>query len=191
MSFMAIDMPQLGTSHNNKMCPTGHLADVALVGHNAPMIQNNIATLRKRAGLSQTELATRIGTTLNMMGKLERGERTLDMDWIEKIARALRVQPYELIGPISSNPAPAPATSVVSLPVSLPSEGALREMFVDLLETIDVDPHQDERAERLARSFPGLFGAVALLQDSSRSSPEKARARPPRIAGANRPSKAQ
>ncbi len=61
------------------------------------MAGNNIASLRKRAGISQTELANRIGTSLNMLGKLERGDRTLNANWIEKIAAALGVDPGDVI----------------------------------------------------------------------------------------------
>ncbi|WP_285020267.1 S24 family peptidase [Novosphingobium sp. fls2-241-R2A-195] len=63
------------------------------------MADNNIAAFRKRRGLSQTELAEQIGTTLNMLGKLERGDRSLDQSWLEKIGRALAVAPHELIAP--------------------------------------------------------------------------------------------
>ncbi|WP_082699819.1 helix-turn-helix domain-containing protein [Novosphingobium barchaimii] len=60
---------------------------------------NNIAALRKYRGLSQSQLAASIGTTLNMLGKLEREERKLDLPWIEKIASALKVEPHEIIIP--------------------------------------------------------------------------------------------
>jgi phage repressor protein C with HTH and peptisase S24 domain/DNA-binding XRE family transcriptional regulator len=68
------------------------------------MAGNNVAAIRKQRGLSQTELAERIGTTLNMLGKLERGDRTLDTDWLDKIARELNCDPRDLIAPA------APAT---------------------------------------------------------------------------------
>lgn len=63
------------------------------------MAANNIATFRKQRGLSQTELAEKIGTTLNMMGKLERGDRSLDQAWLDKIGGALGVGAHELIAP--------------------------------------------------------------------------------------------
>ena len=61
------------------------------------MSSNNIAQIRKAAGLSQTELAEAIGTTLNNLGKLERGDRRLNQDWIDKIAAVLGVEPSRLI----------------------------------------------------------------------------------------------
>ncbi|MYL97060.1 helix-turn-helix domain-containing protein [Novosphingobium sp. FGD1] len=63
------------------------------------MAANNIAAFRKQRGLSQTELAERVGTTLNMLGKLERGDRSLDQAWLDKIGSALGVAPHELIAP--------------------------------------------------------------------------------------------
>lgn len=92
-------MPYVGTLDKSKMCPTGPLPLFALSGHKRGMAGNNIAALRKQRGLSQTDLATQIGTTLNMLGKLERGDRTLDTVWMEKIANALKVDTRDLIGP--------------------------------------------------------------------------------------------
>ena len=95
-------MPYRGTYRNRQICPTGVLASRALSGH-FRSVKNNVATLRKRhePPLSQTELAVRIGTTLNMLGKIERGDRDLTGGWIEKIAKALKVEPGEIIGNVS------------------------------------------------------------------------------------------
>lgn len=92
-------MPNMGTLFNDKICPTGPLPPHALNGHKTSMSGNNIAAIRKKRGLSQTELADRIGTTLNMLGKLERGARTLDTRWLQRIGSALSVEPHELIAP--------------------------------------------------------------------------------------------
>jgi len=40
-----------------------------------------------------------VGTTRNMLVKLERGSRGLTSEWLEKIGAALRVPPYLLIAP--------------------------------------------------------------------------------------------
>src|SRR5690606_4870941 len=47
---------------------------------------NGIAEQRERKGLNKSDLARRIGTTRQQMGRLERGERTLTRDWAERIA---------------------------------------------------------------------------------------------------------
>jgi len=67
------------------------------------MLANRISFYRKLRRISQTELAEKIGTTLNMMGKLERGDRTLDTDWLEKLGKALSVEPHLLITPPKSD----------------------------------------------------------------------------------------
>ena len=78
------------------MRPICHLTDSALIGHKVGM-SNNIAQIRKAAGMSQTDLADAIGTTLNNLGKLERGDRRLNQDWIVKISGALGVSPEAII----------------------------------------------------------------------------------------------
>lgn len=90
-------MPNVGISGNIKMCPTCHLGNAAHGGHNSDMAKNNIAQIRKAAVLSQDDLAERIGTTRNNLGKLERGERRLNQDWINKIAAACKVRPQDVL----------------------------------------------------------------------------------------------
>jgi transcriptional regulator with XRE-family HTH domain len=100
---------------------------------------NNIAFYRKSRGLSQTELAERIGTTLNMLGKLERGDRTLDTDWLQRIGKALDVEPRDLIGgdPIAPKPHHPSASDddvveITALDLSLSmGPGTLIEDFIE------------------------------------------------------------
>ncbi len=54
-------------------------------------MKTRIAELRRKAGLSQSELAELVGTKVTMLGKLERGERALTSAWIAKLAKALNV----------------------------------------------------------------------------------------------------
>lgn len=92
-------MPYRGTYGKTFLCPTGVLASRALSGHVGAM-RNNVASLRKAhvPPLSQTALAEKIGTTLNMLGKIERGDRDLTGGWIEKIAKVLNVSPGDIVG---------------------------------------------------------------------------------------------
>lgn len=50
---------------------------------------NRIAELRKRLGLSQEQLAERMGTTKGQVSRLEGSSRRLDMYWLYRLARAL------------------------------------------------------------------------------------------------------
>jgi transcriptional regulator with XRE-family HTH domain len=58
---------------------------------------NQLRNLRLKAGLSQDEMAARMGTTRSTYVKLERGERRLTQKWIERAAMALRVAPGRII----------------------------------------------------------------------------------------------
>jgi transcriptional regulator with XRE-family HTH domain len=58
---------------------------------------NRIRDMRLRAGLSQAELAEIVGTTQAQIARLETGERRLTLDWMQRIARALSLQPSALL----------------------------------------------------------------------------------------------
>lgn len=62
------------------------------------MFGQRIRELRKRAGLTQTELAVRCGAIVEMqsIGAIERGERNCTLRTIETLTRALKCEPAEL-----------------------------------------------------------------------------------------------
>ncbi|MEV5031609.1 helix-turn-helix transcriptional regulator [Sphingobium sp. LMC3-1-1.1] len=91
------ELPYLGTSGNREKRPTGVLTFCAPFGHERRMVPNFVSAWRKHRNLSQDEAAEAIGTTKSMYGKLERGERTLDTDWLDKMGRAFRCEPYQII----------------------------------------------------------------------------------------------
>ena len=57
----------------------------------------NIKAAREAAGISQTELAERIGTTRQQIGKYESGNQDMTLNRLVQIAVALGVDPDELI----------------------------------------------------------------------------------------------
>lgn len=57
----------------------------------------NVQQLRKSKHLSQEELAERAGMHRTYIGMVERAERNITLCNIEKIAKALDVQIYELL----------------------------------------------------------------------------------------------
>ena len=67
------------------------------------MSSNRLRELRKKKGLTQVELAERLGVTQTAIYKLETGASDLDMKWMEKLSKALEVKPYELL-PIEWQP---------------------------------------------------------------------------------------
>lgn len=76
---------------------------------NAPMdiaasFGRNLARCRKRAGLSQEELAVRASLHRTAVGQLERGERVARVDTLIKLAGSLGVPPGDLLGGMSWSP---------------------------------------------------------------------------------------
>ncbi len=59
----------------------------------------NIQDLRRARGLSQEELALRAGVNRGYMGKLENSKYAVSVDILEKIAKALAVDPSALVAP--------------------------------------------------------------------------------------------
>lgn len=62
------------------------------------MLGNNIKTARKRLKITQKELATRLGIAEITIRKYENGDREPNLETIEKLALALDITPYELLG---------------------------------------------------------------------------------------------
>lgn len=58
---------------------------------------NRIKELRVARGLTQSKLADQAGTSNQMIGLLEKGERQLTQDWMIRLSAVLNVQPAELI----------------------------------------------------------------------------------------------
>jgi DNA-binding XRE family transcriptional regulator len=62
-------------------------------------MKNGIKLFREKAGLSKAELARRIGTNRQQLGRLEEGERKLSKEWATKIATVLKCTPQDLLFP--------------------------------------------------------------------------------------------
>lgn len=62
-------------------------------------MENRIKYLRKKAGLTTQRLADLVGTSNQQIGHLERGNRRLSQEWMERISAALGVAPADLLPP--------------------------------------------------------------------------------------------
>lgn len=60
-------------------------------------MKNAIRKFREKAGLTRPELAEKIGTSVSQLVKLERGERRITIDWMERIAPALGIAVTDLL----------------------------------------------------------------------------------------------
>ncbi|GBR76865.1 helix-turn-helix XRE-family transcriptional regulators [Candidatus Termititenax persephonae] len=56
----------------------------------------NLRRIRKDAGLSQMKLAELCNTAVNYIGRIEVGLNFPSVEMIEKIAKALKIKPYQL-----------------------------------------------------------------------------------------------
>ncbi|WP_416366515.1 helix-turn-helix domain-containing protein [Sphingomonas aurantiaca] len=90
-----------------------------------------------RLGISQSELARRVGvaqpTIYKLLHSAKKGSTKLHL-----IARELRTTPAYLSGetdnPEEDAPLPVPMPQIIMMPVTLPSEPALEQMFEAFLE---------------------------------------------------------
>ena len=56
----------------------------------------NLKKFRKERGFSQMTLSIKCDTTSNYIGQIEMGRRIPSFEYIEKIAKALEIPPFEL-----------------------------------------------------------------------------------------------
>lgn len=61
-------------------------------------LQSLLKAARERAGLTQVELATRLGRPQSFVAKYERGERRLDVVEFMVVANAIGADPRKLLG---------------------------------------------------------------------------------------------
>ena len=61
-------------------------------------LMEHLARLRKARRLTQTQLADAVGCHQATISKLERGDKNVTLDLIERIAGRLGVEPWELFG---------------------------------------------------------------------------------------------
>lgn len=59
----------------------------------------NLGFVRSRRGLSQEALADLAGLHRTYVGSVERGERNISLRSVERLAKALGVEPWELVRP--------------------------------------------------------------------------------------------
>lgn len=87
------------------------------------MLQENIYTLRRKAGLSQEQLAERLEVTRQTVSKWETGRSVPDLEKLEAMARVFGVTLNELTG--TGEPAPGqPAARTGQMGMALCAAGA-------------------------------------------------------------------
>lgn len=90
---------------------------------------NNIAAFREAKGWKRPELAKRMRTSAQTVERLEKGQRKLSQDWIDKAAEALGVTPAEIISPLAPDKLPAVAKAA---PVAIDPADMIHIQKLDL-----------------------------------------------------------
>lgn len=67
------------------------------------MFKNRVREIRKMRKLTIDELAQKLGEPYSTVQKIDKGTVDLDTTWMEKLAKVLNVEPYELL-PIEWQP---------------------------------------------------------------------------------------
>ncbi len=62
-----------------------------------PKFARKLRSEREERGFSQESLATAAGLSRNYIGMIERGESNLTLGTVERLARALRMESWELL----------------------------------------------------------------------------------------------
>ena len=102
-------------------------------------MDNLIRHHRKLQGMTQAELADRLGTTTQSVSRLETGVMTLSTDWLERLGAALRVHPIALLPQPGAQTSPCyvlhnPAGISLLEPMALHAEhGAQHPVGVQLM----------------------------------------------------------
>jgi transcriptional regulator with XRE-family HTH domain len=65
------------------------------------IVAQNLRHYRKKANLTQEALGWKAKLHPNYLGRVERGEDTISMDNIEKVAKVLKIAPHLLLIPES------------------------------------------------------------------------------------------
>lgn len=130
----------------------------------------NVQTLRKRIGLEQDEFADEMGVSQASVSRWENGTEPKG-ERLAKLAQMAGCSVQEFTTqlltarPRAGDMKAAPsATHTLLLPVHLPSEDDLTDMFAGLMEPLKSEKNPDVVARRLAQRLP-----IALAQTVSRA----------------------
>lgn len=61
------------------------------------LVGENVRKTRKERGMTQEELAEKVGLQNTYIGGIERGERNISLETLEKVANGLEVKPNTLL----------------------------------------------------------------------------------------------
>lgn len=112
---------------------------------------------KKARGLTDATLAEAVGVERSVMNRWMNGKVGLDAYKADRVATLLDATPEEILYR-AGVPIRDPAASW------LPNATVLTTALAMLLDSVGVDPYEDERARKLARQFPNALRAAADLR---------------------------
>jgi transcriptional regulator with XRE-family HTH domain len=92
--------------------------------------------LRKAAGLTQEQLGRRAGMDYKYLGSVERGERNITLDNLERITRALGVEPFEPFAFAVKADAPRPATDSILVNLVRRAGPDVRPLAMEIVQSL-------------------------------------------------------
>lgn len=107
--------------------------------------RNRIRELRKAAGLTQIQLASRTGISQPAISQLENDERPLDVDWMRTLAREFGCTPADLL-PDEDNPDRLSEEERALLAAFRSAGEQQREMIRRVSEPVGADRDEGRRA---------------------------------------------
>lgn len=107
---------------------------------------------KKVMRLKDADLASAMGVERSVANKILNGRMSLPVYRADKIAELLDVTAEEILWR---------AGVPISPPLELVNVSVLTATFALLLDSLGIQPHEDERAQKLALSFPGALKRVA------------------------------
>ncbi len=99
-------------------------------------VGTRVRQLRRAAGLTQEQLARRADMDYKYLGSVERGERNVTLENLERIVRALQVEPYEIfLFPAGPKPSEAAGQDLLVNLVRR-TDPAIRPVVVEVVQSI-------------------------------------------------------
>lgn len=123
---------------------------------------NRLNALRKRAKLSQQQIADELGVSTAQISRWENGENNIPSERLPLIARAYVCRIGEIFedmdipAPVQT-PQPEPDFQFLHMPVMLPSAAKLTDMFEGVLETAAPQLVRTGLAKELALQLPAAL----------------------------------
>lgn len=131
---------------------------------------NNIARLREERGWKRPHLAKLMGTSPQQVERLEKGDRRLAQDWIDKAASAFGVEPATIITPMPDDPVPARAASDHAASRSIDQGEAVEIIQLDLSLPMGPGATIDDYVEEEPRIFD-----LAYIRGFTKTPPSRLR----------------